>query len=75
MCRPAGVDARLLAHMVGLGADVVGGDEPNDDNQACTQAQVDARRPSPAELLDEWKREWRRGGEWMRAWDGGLSIM
>ena len=40
---PGWTGRELLAHMVGLGADVVGGDEPDDHNEAWTQAQVDAR--------------------------------
>ena len=45
----------LLSHMVGLGADVVGGDEPDDHNEQWTQRQVDARRDRPAaDLLAEW---------------------
>lgn len=45
----------LLSHMVGLGADVLGGDEPDDHNEAWTAAQVEARRDrSVAELLAEW---------------------
>ncbi|MHA3700980.1 maleylpyruvate isomerase family mycothiol-dependent enzyme [Jatrophihabitans sp. YIM 134969] len=46
----------LLAHMVGLGADVVAGDEPDDHNPAWTQAQVDARRDRDlAALVAEWQ--------------------
>ena len=45
----------LLSHMVGLGADVVAGDEPDDHNSAWTQRQVDERQDrSVEELLDEW---------------------
>ena len=46
----------LLSHMVGLGADVVGGDEPDDHNSAWTQAQVDARTDrTTSELVAEWE--------------------
>ncbi len=46
----------LLSHVVGLGADVLGGDEPDDHNEAWTQAQVDARRErSVADLVAEWR--------------------
>jgi uncharacterized protein (TIGR03083 family) len=46
----------LLSHMVGLGADVLAGDEPDDHNATWTQTQVDARRDrSAAELLAEWR--------------------
>jgi uncharacterized protein (TIGR03083 family) len=46
----------LLAHMTGLGADVLAGDEPDDHHAAWTQAQVDARRDrSAAELVAEWR--------------------
>jgi len=45
----------LLSHVVGLGADVLDGDEPDDHNPGWTRRQVDARRDrSVAELLDEW---------------------
>ncbi len=65
---PGWTGRELLAHMVGLGADVVGGDEPDDHNEAWTQAQVDARADrSPAELLDEWSATAPRLVEWMRA--------
>jgi uncharacterized protein (TIGR03083 family) len=56
----------LLAHMVGLGADVVAGDEPDDHNPAWTQAQVDARRDHPvAALVQEWERVTGPLSEWM----------
>lgn len=46
----------LLSHVVGLGADVVAGDEPDDHNQEWTQRQVDVRRGrTSAELLGEWR--------------------
>jgi uncharacterized protein (TIGR03083 family) len=54
-CPDWGVRA-LLAHMVGLGADVLAGDEPDDHNSAWTQRQVEARRDrSAADLLAEWR--------------------
>jgi uncharacterized protein (TIGR03083 family) len=58
----------LLAHMVGLGADVVGGDEPDDHNPAWTQAQVDARSDVPiAGLVAEWERLTGPLTDWMAA--------
>ena len=46
----------LLAHMVGLGADVLAGDEPDDHDPGWTQAQVDARRDRDADsLVAEWR--------------------
>lgn len=46
----------LVSHMVGLAADVLAGDEPDDHNAGWTQAQVDARRDrSGAELVEEWR--------------------
>ena len=57
----------LLAHMVGLGVDVLAGDEPDDHNSAWTQRQVDARRDRSApELLDEWRRVADDLVGWMR---------
>lgn len=45
----------LLAHMVGLDADVLRGDEPDDHNPTWTQAQVDTRAGHDAEqMLAEW---------------------
>lgn len=45
----------LLAHMVGLGADVLAGDEADDHNPEWTQAHVDARADRSAEqTLTEW---------------------
>lgn len=45
----------LVRHMVGLGADVLAGDEPDDHDPRWTQAQVDARASRSAEeLLGEW---------------------
>lgn len=46
----------LLSHMVGLGHDVLAGDEPDDHNEAWTQAQVDQRADrTPTDLLAEWR--------------------
>ena len=46
----------LLSHMVGLGVDVLAGDEPDDHNATWTQRQVDERRDrSVAELVAEWE--------------------
>ncbi|WP_030484132.1 maleylpyruvate isomerase N-terminal domain-containing protein [Nocardioides aequoreus] len=45
----------LLRHMVGLGADVLAGNEPDDHDASWTQAQVDQRRDHDADaLLAEW---------------------
>ncbi|GAA1900103.1 maleylpyruvate isomerase family mycothiol-dependent enzyme [Lapillicoccus jejuensis] len=58
----------LLAHMVGLGADVLAGDEPDDHNPSWTQAQVDARAGRDgAALVDEWDDLAPRLADWMRA--------
>jgi uncharacterized protein (TIGR03083 family) len=46
----------LLSHIVGLGADVVAGDEPDDHNEAWTNRQVVARRDHDvAKLVAEWQ--------------------
>lgn len=46
----------LLSHVVGLGADVLAGDEPDDHNETWTAAQVEARRDrSATELVEEWR--------------------
>ena len=45
----------LLAHVIGLDADVLAGEEADDHNPGWTQKQVDARRErSITELLAEW---------------------
>jgi len=45
----------LLSHMVGLGADTLAGNEPDDHNPEWTQSQIDARRDADvADLLEEW---------------------
>src|SRR5689334_13370230 len=57
----------LLSHMVGLGADVLAGDEPDDHNATWTQAQVDARRGRSAEeLVAEWRGLSGDLAAWMR---------
>jgi uncharacterized protein (TIGR03083 family) len=57
----------LLAHMVGLGVDVLAGDEPDDHNSAWTQRQVDARRGRSADdLLAEWRDAADALTGWMR---------
>lgn len=46
----------LVSHMVGLGVDVLAGDEPNDHNAAWTQRQVDERRGHDLPtLVAEWR--------------------
>lgn len=46
----------LLAHMVGLGVDVVGGDEPDDHNETWTGKHVTERRGHDiAALVAEWQ--------------------
>lgn len=55
----------LFAHMVGLGSDVVAGDEPDDHNPGWTARQVDERRDrSIADLVAEW----RETAEPLRSW-------
>ena len=57
----------LLSHVVGLGADVLAGDEPDDHDPAWTQAQVDARRGrDAAALVAEWDELAPRLVAWMR---------
>jgi uncharacterized protein (TIGR03083 family) len=58
----------LLSHMVGLGADVVAGDEPDDHNEAWTNRQVEARRDRDvAALVAEWQAVAEPLRAWMRA--------
>ena len=46
----------LLSHMVGIGADVVAGHEPDDHNADWTAAQVEARRDADVtDLIAEWR--------------------
>jgi uncharacterized protein (TIGR03083 family) len=55
----------LFSHMVGLGTDVVAGDEPDDHNETWTAKQVEARRDhTVAQLIEEW----RETAEPLRAW-------
>jgi uncharacterized protein (TIGR03083 family) len=58
----------LLSHMVGLGADVVAGDEPDDHNAEWTARQVEKRRDRDlAALVAEWREVAEPLREWMRA--------
>jgi uncharacterized protein (TIGR03083 family) len=58
----------LFAHMVGLGVDVVGGDEPDDHNEAWTARQVQRRRDHDVrELVAEWEAVAGPLRAWMRA--------
>ncbi|MBO1753628.1 maleylpyruvate isomerase family mycothiol-dependent enzyme [Allobranchiibius sp. CTAmp26] len=46
----------LLSHMIGLDADVLAGDEPDDHNETWTARQVDQRRGHDiATLIAEWR--------------------
>ena len=46
----------LFSHMVGLGADVLAGDEPDDHNAVWTEKQVASRRDHDvAALVAEWQ--------------------
>ena len=57
----------LLAHMVGLGVDVVRGDEPDDHNSAWTQRQVDERASADiAAIVAEWRDVTGPLQQWMR---------
>ena len=56
---------QLLAHMLGLNADVLAGDEPDDHNAAWTQRQVDARAGRDVAALTA---EWESLTEAMRSW-------
>ena len=57
----------LLSHMVGLGADVVAGDEPDDHNAVWTEKQVATRRDHDiAALVTEWEGLSGPLQEWMR---------
>jgi uncharacterized protein (TIGR03083 family) len=55
----------LLSHMVGLGADVVAGNEPDDHNEAWTAQQVAARRDRDVDALVA---EWQALAGPLRAW-------
>ncbi|MBV9919982.1 MAG: maleylpyruvate isomerase family mycothiol-dependent enzyme [Pseudonocardia sp.] len=57
----------LLSHMVGLGTDVLAGDEPDDHNAVWTQMQVATRRNRDvAALVAEWEGLSADLQEWMR---------
>lgn len=46
----------LLSHVVGLGVDVLAGDEPDDHNEIWTAQQVESRRDRDvAALVEEWR--------------------
>jgi uncharacterized protein (TIGR03083 family) len=58
----------LFSHMVGLGTDVVAGDEPDDHNAGWTQRQVATRRDHDvAALVAEWEKVAAPLREWMEA--------
>ncbi|NYJ73538.1 maleylpyruvate isomerase family mycothiol-dependent enzyme [Allobranchiibius huperziae] len=58
----------LLSHMIGLDADVLAGDEPDDHNEAWTGRQVDQRRGRDvAALVDEWRSLTEPLATWMQA--------
>lgn len=60
----------LLAHMVGLGADVVAGDEPDDHNERWTGRQVESRRDRDvAALVAEWRELTGPLRDWMRRYN------
>jgi uncharacterized protein (TIGR03083 family) len=57
---------QLLAHMVGLSADVLAGDEPDDHNSTWTRHQVETRADrDPADLIAEWRALTRPMQDWM----------
>jgi uncharacterized protein (TIGR03083 family) len=57
----------LFSHMVGLGADVLAGDEPDDHNAVWTEKQVATRRDHDvAALVTEWEGLSAGLQEWMR---------
>jgi uncharacterized protein (TIGR03083 family) len=62
---PAWTVRELLSHMIGLNADVLAGDEPDDHTSVWTQAQVDRRAGCDVTAL---LAEWRDLTEPMRAW-------
>jgi uncharacterized protein (TIGR03083 family) len=55
----------LFSHVVGLGSDVVAGDEPDDHNPDWTAAQVEKRKDA---TVDDLVDEWRETAEPLRAW-------
>lgn len=57
----------LLSHMVGLAADVLDGDEPDDHHPGWTDRQVQQRRGRDVtELVAEWRSDADRLVAWMR---------
>ena len=57
----------LLSHMIGLGADVVAGHEPDDHNEQWTAAHVEARRDDDIPtLVAEWEALTDPLRTWMR---------
>ncbi|WP_181783020.1 maleylpyruvate isomerase N-terminal domain-containing protein [Pseudonocardia pini] len=57
----------LFSHMVGLGSDVIAGDEPQDHNDAWTAAQVARRRDRGVpQLVAEWRKVAEPLRQWMR---------
>ena len=64
---PAWTVRELLAHVVGLDADVLAGDEPDDHNSTWTQRQVDARAGDDiTTIVAEWRAMTEPMQEWMR---------
>ena len=64
---PAWTVTQLLAHMVGLNADVLAGDEPDDHNPAWTRRQVDQRAGrDTTDLITEWRSLTGPMQDWMR---------
>lgn len=60
----------LVAHMIGVDADIVAGRGDDGDLDGWTQAQVDARRDADLDaLLAEWRELTGPVQEWMRAHD------
>jgi uncharacterized protein (TIGR03083 family) len=58
----------LLSHMIGLDADVIDGDEPDDHNPTWTQRQVDERADHDvAALVSEWRELTAPLQDWMRS--------
>jgi uncharacterized protein (TIGR03083 family) len=58
---------QLLAHMVGLSADVLAGDEPDDHNSTWTKRQVETRADRDrADLIAEWRSLTQPMRDWMR---------
>ena len=58
----------LLSHLVGLGADVVAGDEPDDHNAGWTARQVARRRDRDVRaLVEEWRSVAGPLQDWMAA--------